>query len=181
MTLDKNVQLKMLVSLVGRLTDAYPNPENSNPIGPWGSIMRGTVERLRRVYGPQPEPWVRAALNPQPIPPRFAVAIALAQTVIDHISSLGELAKALPEGSQESVASYSSGVIKRFVDDCGNGMLIIQLRKHGPFPPSDDEPKPINPEELIVIGAQLANAAYVHQDFETAGITLIEIGLNHAR
>ena len=179
MTLDKNVQLKILVSLVSRLTDAYPNPDDSNPIGPWGPIIRKTVERFRRVYGPQPEPWVWAALNPQPLPPRFVMAIALAQTMIDQISSLGELAKALPEASQESVASYSSGLIKRFIDDCGNGIIVIHIPR-GPFPPSDDEPKPIGPEELIVIGAQLANAATIHQDFETAGIALIEMGLNHA-
>ena len=181
MTISKlNMPAKTLVSLVNHLIGAYPNPDDPEPIGPWGPIVRKALEHYRVVFGPQPEPWHWAALNPQPLPPRMVVAVGLARALVDQVSALEEFSKALPGESQQSVASYSSGKIKRFIDDCGNGILVILVPKHGPFPPSDDEPKPIGPEELIVIGAQLANAAVIHQDFEAAGIALIEMGMSRA-
>ncbi len=175
-----NVPLKTLVSLVSHLVGGYEDPDHPLPHGPWDPVIRKSLERVREFYGPQPEPWAWVALNPQPLPPLTLGAVALARSVVDQVSSLSELSKALPEASQESVATYSSGFIKRFIDDCGNGIIVIHIPRGFPWPPGDDEPKPIGPEELVVIGAQLVSAAAVHQDLEAAGIALIEMGLNRA-
>ena len=56
-----------LVALVNLLTDAaYPNPDDSGPIGPWGPWIREALKDRRfpqHLNGPLPEPWgeLRAA------------------------------------------------------------------------------------------------------------------------
>ncbi len=173
-----SIPLKSLVSLVGHLTGGYEDPDHPLPPGPWSPVIREALKRVRWNLGPSPEPWRQVMLNPQPLPPRLAFAVALGQSVVDHLTTLQEFGLALPTASQESIKSYSSGYLKRFIDDCGNGIIVIHIPKHGPFPPSDDEPKPINPEELIVLGAQLALASAIHPELEGGAMQLIELGFN---
>lgn len=170
---------KTLVRLVSHLAGLYPNPDDPDPVGPWGPVIRKALWRVRWAAGPgQPDPWVWAALNPQPLPPRYAVAVALGQAVVDQVGSLEEMAQALPEGSRSSIAAYVKGFIGRFVDDCGNGHIVIRIPKGGPYPPGDDEPKPIGPEETVLIGVQLALSAGVNPDLGEAGAKLMELGLS---
>lgn len=124
---------KTLVRLVSHLAGLYPNPDDPDPI-PWGPVIRKALERVRWAAGPLPDPWVWAALNPQPLPPRYAAAVALGQAVVDQVGSLEEMAQALPEGSRDSIAAYTKGFIGRFVDDCGNGHIVIRIPKGGPYP-----------------------------------------------
>lgn len=167
---------RALSALIARLTGAFPNPDDAGPVGPWGPVIRKAGRQFRQVYGPQPDPWRWAALNPQPLPPRLVYAVALAQAVIDQVDALQDLALALPDEAQRGVQAHASGVIRRFIDDCGNGHIVIHLPRHVVWPPGDDEPRPISPEELVVIGARLAQAGAVHPDFEAAGQQLGELG-----
>lgn len=157
---------RALVSLIAGLTGGYPNPDDPEPVGPWGPVIRQALERVRL-----------AALNPQPLPPRLAVARELGEALVSQVVALQALAEALPGEARGSVQSYASGLISRFIDDCGNGRIVIKIPKHGPWPPNPDEPKPIGPEELALIGAGLASAAALHPDFGAAGARLMELGL----
>ncbi len=57
-----------LVSLLGQVISGYPDPENPQPPGPGDPVIRRALQRVQLVFGPQPEPWVQVALNPQPLP-----------------------------------------------------------------------------------------------------------------
>jgi hypothetical protein len=167
---------KAFVSLVSLLTSAYPNPEDDNPPGPWDPVIRKVLTRISR-FGPQPEPWVLAGLNPQPLPPRAAIAAALAQEVVDSLGSLQVLAEALPQEGQRAVRNH----LARFIDDCGNGRIPFPWP--WPWPPIRKE-RELGPVELVVIGAQLANAARgfadssLQKDLEEGGARLIEMGVS---
>lgn len=172
-----NISRQALFSLVGALT-GYPNPDDPNePRGPWGPVIRQVRDKLH-VMGPQPEPWRAVTLNPQPLPPRWAAASALAEVMLDRVDQLEMMASALPKEAGASVRNYSSDMLRRFVDDyCGNGIIVIRIPRHGPFPPGDDEPKPIGPLELLVMGIKFIGAAERSRDLSAAGEKLIEVGL----
>jgi len=55
---------RAFTSLVSQLVNGYPNPEDPDPPGPWGPVIRRALDRVRRVAGPLPDPWTWAALNP---------------------------------------------------------------------------------------------------------------------
>ena len=164
---------KALATLVSHLTEYFPAPDDVEPRGPIGPIVRKALER----FGPHPEPWSWAALNSHPLPPRVAFSVVLARTLVDQVESLQMLSQALPSPAGESVLAYSSTLISRFIDDCGNGVIVLHFPKHGPWPPSGDEPRPIGPEELVMIGAHLANAGAVHPEFGAGGLKLMDLGL----
>jgi hypothetical protein len=46
-----------LIALVGELTGAYPNPEDSTPPGPWDPLIRAALQRMACLFGPGNEPW----------------------------------------------------------------------------------------------------------------------------
>ncbi len=172
---------QMLVALISGHFGLNPDPDGPeiDPHSPLGPIVRQAHNHIRALYGPQPEPWRsdRVALNPQPLPPRWMVAGALALALTEQTARLQELAQALPGEVQQHAEAYRSGLITRFLDDCGNGIIVIHLPKHGPFPPSDDEPRPIGPAEQVVIGALLSTARG-QPDLQAAGQQLLGAGLN---
>lgn len=128
------------INVFGLLGRFGPHPE------PWRSLVS--------VFGPSPEPWKlifasmvakhpelydvigggqhfnEVALNPQPLPPRFAFLMAVAQTLISRAELLHEMADATRRESEQEGIIIVSGYIARFVDDfCGNG-----FRFKWPFP-----------------------------------------------
>ena len=130
-----------------------------------------------------PDPWVQVSLNPQPLPPRTAFAVALAQGIADQVSLLAGLAGAATGGSDTEAAA--SELLTRFVDDCGNGRIHFPW-KHWPFPwphQGDDLVGELNPAEIVVVGVELANAAAwvdderLRRDLEQAGANLVDAGL----
>ncbi len=163
--------VRTLASFINQLNGTDPNPDDAGPVGPWGPIIRAAFMRLRWVEGPAPDPWAPA------LPPRLAFAQALGQVLVDRVDALQDLALALPEEGRRGVQQHIANVITRFIDDCGNGRIVIRIPKHGPWPPSDDEPKPITPEELLLIGAQLAGAGAIHPALPEAGAKLMTVGL----
>src|SRR5262245_38683156 len=87
-----------LLSLVGQLS-GLPNPDDSNPPGPWGPVIRRAAERVRSVLGPFPQPW-HHIFGPVPDPWRVAFGQALVREVIDRAMLMQEVADALPQAGQ---------------------------------------------------------------------------------
>jgi hypothetical protein len=175
------ISRKALVSMVSQLVGGYPNPEDPDPPGPWGPVIRRAVDRVRWVSGPHPEPWLEVALNPQPLPPRIALAVSLAQAVVDRAISLHEVAEVLPD--QTTAINAASAMMSRFIDDCGNGRIPPWKRWPFPWPPRDDLDEAITPLELVVMGVQFENAVgfvesrQLQEDLRRGGAQLMEMGL----
>jgi hypothetical protein len=163
-----NISVRELVGLVSELTGGtigYPDPDNPNPPGPWDPYIRKALIRLgllgapvpdpwRPEFGPGPQPWNKVALNPQPLPPKVAFAVSIAQEVIDRAALVQEVAEAMG-GAGESLG-ISGGMVSRFIDDCGNDKI---WRKR-PFPPPKGEgDNKLTALELIVMGAQFEQSA----------------------
>jgi hypothetical protein len=102
------------------------------------------------------------ALNPQPLPPRAAFLIAVAQAVIRRAELLQEIAGATSQdGSQQGiiiVGGYTSrGYTSRFSDEwCGTG---FKLRWPFPGPRPHWFPHKLNAIDLIVVATQFEQAA----------------------
>lgn len=178
------------VSLVSQLTGANPNPDDAEPHGPGAPVIRRVLDRFRHlvgpgpepwsVFGPQPEPWLAVALNPQPLPPRLALATALAQEMIDRTMLLHDLADALPGDTQAHVQQAVGRRLSEFADEyCGN-------EPRWPFPgPSrgDGAPESMRAIEQVVMGVQFKRAAEtlpygaLQQGFAEAGDRFIEAGV----
>ncbi len=168
---------------------------------------RVSLRRAQSLFGPSPEPWKlvlasilarhpeiwdaiggghslgeEVALNPQPLPPRFAFLASLVQTLISRAELLQEIADATQrEGEQQGIIIVS-GYVSRFIDDfCGNG-----FRFKYPFP----GPRPhwfdgeLNGLDLLVMATQFdqaANETYspeLRQSLVDASAKLAEAGLS---
>ena len=165
---------------------------------PWRS--RGSI------FGPRPEPWQvvfagilarhpeiwdaiggghsfgeEVALNPQPLPPRSAFLVSVAQTVMSRVELLQEIADATRREGEEQGIIIVSGYLARFVDDfCGTG-----FRPKWPFP---GPPPPwfadeLNGIDLVVMAAQFEQAAReaynpaLRQNLADVSAKLVEAGL----
>jgi hypothetical protein len=169
-----------------------------NPV-PWRTI--------ESVLGPKPEPWKvifasilashpeiwdvigggrsygeEVALNPQPLPPRFAFLVSLAQTVISRAELLQEIADATRrEGEQQGIIIVS-GYITRFVDDiCGND---FRFKWPFPWPRPNWLVKEVSGIDLVVMATQFDQAANetfnqeLRQNLANASAQLVEAGLS---
>ena len=176
--------------------------ERSNVLG-----LRLPLRTRESVFGPRPEPWKivfasilarhpeiydviggghsfgeEVALNPQPLPPRFAFLVSLTQSVIGRAELLQDVADAtVREGEQQGIIIVG-GYTSRFVDDwCGNG-----FRPKWPFP---GPPPPwwvneLDGIDLVVMAAQFEQAAKetfsqdLRQSLADASAKLTEVGLS---
>jgi hypothetical protein len=192
-------------SFVSGLLERYPNPEGDpQPLGPWDPLIRQAFEK---VFGPFPEPWrtrfesanerlrglARArpeiwdvigggletvALNPQPLPPRWLVAIEFLRLAADRLVMIQEAADAINAGEDRGIIVVG-GRISELVDFvCGNSFprkIPPRPRHHGTAP--------LTAQELVLMGAELvrcskiaANETLAHE-FAAAGENLIDAGL----
>jgi hypothetical protein len=183
---------RKLVELVSQMTggtSGNPDPDNPTPAGPWDPYIRKALIRMglisgpvpdpwETVFGPSPQPWSRVALNPQPLPPRVALAALIAQEVVDRASLVQEIADALGSAEQ-SQGTIGGGLVSRFIDDCGNDLL---WRKRPFPPPKGDADNLLTVLELVVMGMQFEQNAFattneqLQQEFRSAGARLAEMG-----
>ena len=97
------------------------------------------------------------ALNPQPLPPRYAFLVSVAQALTSRVELLQEIADATArEGEQQGIIIVG-GYVSRFVDDfCGTG-----FRLRYPFP----GPRPhwftaeLDGIDMMVMATQFEQAA----------------------
>lgn len=167
-------------------------------------------EPWRVIFGPQPEPWAsefnltqialriiatrhpeiydviggdrfnRAALNPQPLPPRAAFLVAFTEEVIDRALLMQEVAEALNQTGEQQGIIIVGGRLSLLVDElCGNNFKV-----RIPFPkPKHDEDEFLSGFELLAVGAVFEqNAATIaheglRQELRNAGARLIETGI----
>ncbi|MBF8278324.1 MAG: hypothetical protein HW390_3397 [Candidatus Brocadiaceae bacterium] len=154
-----------------------PQPE------PWKVFGPGVPWRtIESVFGPHPEPWKvifasilarhpeildtiggghsfgeEVALNPQPLPPRFAFLVSVAQALISRAELLQEIADATPREGEQHGIIIVSGYIARFVDDfCGTG---FRLKYPFPGPRPHWFAKKLDGIDLMVMATQFEQAA----------------------
>ena len=97
------------------------------------------------------------ALNPQPLPPRYAFLVSVAQALTSRVELLQEIADATArEGEQQGIIIVG-GYVSRFVDDfCGT-----EFRLRYPFP----GPRPhwftaeLDGIDMVVMATQFEQAA----------------------
>ena len=97
------------------------------------------------------------ALNPQPLPPRYAFLVSVAQALTSRVELLQDIADATArEGEQQGIIIVG-GYVSRFVDDfCGT-----EFRLRYPFP----GPRPhwftaeLDGIDMVVMAAQFEQAA----------------------
>jgi hypothetical protein len=188
----------------GREDDEHPLPP-----GPWGPVVRAALERIG-VFGPRPEPWKialahifarhpelfdligqghgfidKVALNPQPLPPRFAFLAAVAQAVIGRAELLQEVADAKSQQGEQQGNTVVGGYIRRFGDD----FCLTGFRLRWPFP----GPRPhwfaseLDGFDLVVIATQFEQAskeafgADLRHNLAGASARFVEAGLSRMR
>jgi hypothetical protein len=160
------------------------------------------------VFGPRPEPWQfvlasilakhpelydliggghthslgdEAALNPQPLPPRFAYLTSVVQAVTSRAELFQEIIDATArEGEQQGIIIVS-GYLERFADDfCGTG---FRPRWPFPWPPPPWWADELDSLDLLVMGTQFDQAARetfspdLSQNLANAGAKFLEAGL----
>jgi hypothetical protein len=202
-----NVSGEALASVFRQWLGGYPNPEDPQPPGPWDPIIRGALMRAVRfgaVAGPHPDPWSiaqiaarrhpelwdllggplsRVALNPQPLPPRFAFAAALADELIERAAFAQEIAAWLPQPGEQRGIIVVGGRLSQYVDElCGNG---FKIKFPKPVPPPWWQ-EALHGADLVAMGVRFEGAAEavngdLGQMLSQAGAKLIEAGLSRLR
>jgi len=152
--------------------------------GLWKGILATILARHPEIYdaiGGGHNPLEEVALNPQPLPPRVAFLVSVAQTVIARAELLQEIAgAAVREGEQQGIIIVG-GYINRFCDDvCGNGFRL-PWRFPGPRPHWYHHE--LQGIDLVVLAAQFeqgAREAYspeLSRNLSHASARLAEAGL----
>jgi hypothetical protein len=180
--------LHAMRTLVSEFISGRPDPDNPQPPGPWDPVIRKALSRLKdrlgphpdpwKVFGawtagPQPDPWQLVALNPQPLPPRMLFAVTLAEEVVNHVSTLQDVADAVGQ-SRSTAPEY----LARFVDDIE---LCPPWRKW-PFPPPKRGDRLFDPIDLVTLGVSFEHLAQtvpndeLRGSFQAAGAKLAEKG-----
>ena len=210
-TAKSTISRDKLTAFVSQLLGSYPNPEGDpQPPGPWDPVIRQTYEK---VFGPHPEPWRtrfesaaerlqnlaqtrpeiydliggrlnRVALNPQPLPPRWAFGVEFLRLAADRLVTIQETADLINNGSEQGIIVVG-GRVSELVDFvCGNNFPRRFPPRPGPNPDPDPEPDPrLAGHELVLMGAAMvrfskstANPA-LGREFSLAGEKLIDAGL----
>ena len=167
-----------LLSLFG-VSSGVPNPDDSNPPGPWGPVVRRAEERVGAILGPFPEPW-RDIFSPVPDPWRAAFAQALAQEVIDRVTLMQEVADALSQAGSSHGIIIIGGMLSDFIDGCGTGRL---RQGHPPPPLHHNDDGRLSPFQLVLMAVQFKQSANeaasqgLRQELGKAGERLLEIGI----
>jgi len=153
---------------------------------PWRIVLASLLARHPELYdvlggGPLMNPGDEAALNPQPLPPRYAYLTSLVQVVTSRVQLLQEIADATArEGEQQGIIIVG-GYLERFADEiCGNG---FRLRWPFPWPPPPWWAEELNGIDLVVMAVQFDQAAKetfspdLRQNLEITGTKFLEAGL----
>jgi hypothetical protein len=193
---------EMISGHTGRDDEDHPLPP-----GPWDPVIRLALERTL-IFDLTPAPWKvlftnllakhpegydaigdhrfgeEVALNPQPLPPRYALLVSVAQTVISRAELLQEIADSISrEGTQQGI--IVGGYISRFIDDwCGNGFT---LRWPFPGPRPNWFPREVHGIDLVVIATRFDQAAKgtftlgLRRHLADASARFVEAGLSKMR
>jgi hypothetical protein len=161
---------------------------------------------MESVYGPLPEPWKHifaiiaaryptiwdvigggpnfgdeVALNPQPLPPRYAFMASLARKVIGRAELLQEIEDAARRSREQPDIIIVGGYIGRFTDDiCGND---FRFKWPFPWPRPNWFAEQVEGLDLAVLAMQFEQAAKeafsqdMRQQLMAASAKLVEAGM----
>ena len=154
----------------------------SPQLEPWKAILEIIAAKYPAIWeliGGGPNFGAEVALNPQPLPPRFAFLVSLARTAISRAELIQDIADATRrEGEQQG----SIGYINRLTDE----LCPREFRLRWPFP----WPRPnwfteeLSGIDLVVIATQFEQAAKetfsqdLRQNLVDASGKLAEAGLS---
>lgn len=210
--------IKIALEKVGIAGTVFgPSPQPWKVFGPFPEpwrVLGPDPHPWHVAFGPHPDPWRIAfasiaarhpeiwdiiggtpgladevALNPQPLPPRFAFVTALAQSVTERAGMFQEFADAARgmgrgEGEQQGIIIVG-GYVSRFVDDiCGND---FRFRWPFPWPRPNWLDAEVRGIDLVVMSAQFDQGAReafnpeVGRAFADASGRLAEAGLSRMR
>jgi hypothetical protein len=172
---------------------AYANPDDPQPPGPWDPYIRPAFEK---VFGPFPEPWrwssesrrIRnlahtipsawdginplesVALNPQPLPPRWAIALEFVRRAAERLVAIQETADVITSnnGGERGIIVVGGKISELVEFVCG-----MPWRKW-PIPDPNPDPR-LSATELLLAGAELVNVSEMTTN-ERLGNELAEAG-----
>lgn len=149
-------QLLQLVGLMFGASIDNPNPDQPHKPGPWDPFIREALEYVK-VFGPFPEPWRErfdagrifriiarrfpqiwdaavnghsfdeVALNPQPLPPRYAFAESFARVLIRRAELMRDVIANLPgeNFNERGIIVVGGQDFLMTIDEmCGNGFRL---------------------------------------------------------
>lgn len=189
-------EITMSTSALTRLFDYLPNPDDPEPVGPGGPVIRWldwvslnpqplppvATGFQRALFGPGPIPWGPSsqAWGPRPEPWRWAMLTRA--TISAHLDRLSAVGIIIVGGDVERAVQATSDSISSFVDDiCGTPP------HKGPFPgpwgPVLDS-ETLHPINVVTAGVQFQTAAdaltdsTMHDVLERAAERLLDVGLS---
>jgi hypothetical protein len=164
----------------GPLPDPWRSRSYPYPI-PWRLALASVLAKHPEVADAISGFLDEVALNPQPLPPRWAFLSSIGRIVAERAELLQEYADAISPGQERGIIIVG-GRLSRFVDEwCGNG-----FRLKWPFP----GPRPnwfsleLSGLDLVVIGAQLHQSALesfspvLQRQLADSGTKFLEAGLS---
>ncbi|MDH0866743.1 hypothetical protein [Mitsuaria sp. GD03876] len=191
---------RQLISLVRRLLGAMPDRDDTPPPAPWDAVLSRVGKRLlgtrSRLTLPPPEeldpgypprpPWLfavasspdLAALNPQPLPPRWAFAATLADELIQRAAQADEWA-AWAHAGDDGRIRVGARLLSQVDELCGND-LRLHLPRPRPEPPGWQSQ--LGGVDLIVMGLQFEDAAAhvpagaLQRAYASGGAKLVQAG-----
>jgi len=126
-----------------------PHFDHGGPVGRWTAELAA---------GPHPEPWRARALNPQPLPPRAAQALALADAHIQEVLALDRMGSLLGGEAMERAEGRALRLLAEVDELCPRWP---RWPGHWPPPPPPrfGEKDEMQPTELLLFGARLLAAS----------------------
>ena len=158
-------QLLKIVGLAFGAAIENPNPDEPHKPEPWDPVVREALERAK-VFGPFPEPWRASfdaerilrivarrfpqiwdviggghgfdavALNPQPLPPRWAFAQSFAEVLIRRVELMRDMAANLraEQFEERGIIVVGGRAFLSAVDEfCGNGFRLVRPKPRPPW------------------------------------------------
>lgn len=199
------ISSEKLLSLVGGFFGGqdYPNPDDTQPPGPWDPYLRKSLNEFRNALErqrlfPHEEAWLSffargraeiwdaliphslAELNPQPLPPRAKLLASITQQVIDRALLIQETADAINQAGEQQGIIIVGGRLKQFVTDIDE--LCPRIPRKFPKPKGSEDR--FSALELLTASAVFEqNATTVAnenlgQELRNAGAKLLETGIS---
>ena len=122
------------------------------------------------------------ALNPQPLPPRYAFLIAVARAVVRRAELLQEVSGATAADGSERGIIIVGGYTKRFSDDWCGTRFTLRWPSPGPRPRWFREQ--LDGVDLLVLATQFDRAAHEAFDrdlrghLKAAGARFVDVGMS---
>ena len=158
-----------------------PQPE------PWRARFESADERLRNLGWAMPEMWdviggagrfESVALNPQPLPPRWAFSVEFIRLAADRLVMIQETADLINAGNERGIIVVGGKISELVEFVCGN-----HFPRRIPPPPGPDPDPRLTGQELVLMGVELVRHSKsvanerLAGELTAAGEKLLDTGL----